>query len=146
MANVIDFVPKAKGTEYIFLQNAMRKMTDDEALEFSSTYNSRRRECILMMMLCFLGFLGIAGIQRFAINHISKGILYFSIVCLFWIGAVCAYLFDANHTYVTAFCVIALGLSWVITVVDMVSLRPSTEEYNIGIAKNVLAKMNYVLS
>jgi TM2 domain-containing membrane protein YozV len=51
-------------------------------------YRSKRKDPQLLLILCLLGLVGIAGVQRFVIGHIGMGILYFFTAGLCFIGTI----------------------------------------------------------
>jgi TM2 domain-containing membrane protein YozV len=51
-------------------------------------YRSKRKDAQLILILCLIGRVGIAGIHRFIIGHIGMGILYFFTVGLCFVGTI----------------------------------------------------------
>ncbi len=45
-------------------------------MNFANIYRARRRDPQIMLLTTLIGFVGIAGIQRFLINQIGMGLLY----------------------------------------------------------------------
>lgn len=114
MANVFDFIPSATGMEMMALQDIMKDMTNENAARFASMYNTQRRDYTIMLVLCLLGFFGISGIHRFAMNDIGMGILYF----------------------------LTGGLCLIGTIVDLVNMRNMVDNYNVKQAREIIFRMN----
>jgi TM2 domain-containing membrane protein YozV len=88
MARVIDILPEVTGEEMIYIQNLIKDMSDDNARSFASAYRSRRKDPQLILILTLLGFVCFAGIQRFVLNQVGMGILYFFTGGLCLIGTI----------------------------------------------------------
>lgn len=76
MAKVLDHFPDVSDKELIYLRNLIEDLDDKLAEAFSAEYHKRRRSPGLIMVLTLLGFLGLAGIQRFALGKVGTGFLY----------------------------------------------------------------------
>jgi TM2 domain-containing membrane protein YozV len=113
MAKVIDVLPEATGEEMMYLQNIVKEMDDDTARRFASVYRARRREPLLILVTALLGFVALAGVHRFILNHIGMGILY---------------LFTG-------------GLCLVGTIIDAVNYQKLAFEYNSKVANEVLMQI-----
>lgn len=85
-------------------------MSDDEARNFANIYRARRKDPQLILITALLGFVIIAGVQRFIIGQIGMGLLY---------------LFTG-------------GLCLIGTIVDLVNYQRLAFEYNQKIASEVL--------
>ena len=113
MSKVIDFLPEVTGDEMIYLQNILKDMDDGTASKFASAYRARRREPLLILVTALLGFVFVAGVHRFILNHIGMGILY---------------LFTA-------------GLCLIGTIVDAVNYQKLAFEYNSKVANEILIQI-----
>jgi len=60
----------------VFVQGIVKDMTDDQARQFAAVYRARRRDPNTVLVVTLLGFIGIAGIQRFILGQIGMGLLY----------------------------------------------------------------------
>ena len=76
MANVMDLMPEIIGDEQLFVSGLIRDMDDKSAQQFADVYRSRRKDPQTILLLTLVGFLGIAGIQRFIVDQIGLGVLY----------------------------------------------------------------------
>ena len=88
MANVLQFLPEIMGDEQVFINNILRDMTDEKAQQFANIYRARRKDPQTILLLTLVGFLGIAGIQRFFVDQIGMGILYLLTAGICFIGTI----------------------------------------------------------
>ena len=109
MPNILQVLPELEGMEMTFVQGLIKDMTDEQTQLFANAYRSRRRDPLLILLTCLLGFIGFAGIHRFIIGHAGMGILY---------------LFTA-------------GICFIGTIIDVVNYKNLTFEYNQAIAQQV---------
>ncbi len=109
MPNVLQLMPSLEGDEMTFIQGLIKDMSDSQAQMFAGLYLSRRKDPQLILLTTLLGFVVIAGVQRFLLNQIGLGILY---------------LFTG-------------GLCLIGTIVDLVNYRKLAFDYNVTIAQQV---------
>lgn len=76
MTNFYQYLPELQGRELAFVQGLTKDYNDQQMMTFANLYRSRRRDPQIMLLTTLLGFLGIAGVQRFMINQIGMGLLY----------------------------------------------------------------------
>ena len=76
MANFFQFLPELQGRELMFVQGLTKDYTEQQMMNFASIYRSRRRDPQIILLTTLLGFVAVAGVQRFLINQIGMGILY----------------------------------------------------------------------
>lgn len=76
MANIMQLLPDLEGDELVFVQGIIKEMDDDKAQLFANSYRSRRKDPQTLMLVSLVGFLGIAGIQRFMVGQNGMGLLY----------------------------------------------------------------------
>ena len=88
MANILQLMPYLEGEELMYVQQLIKDFDDEHAQQFAAVYNSRRKDPTTIMILTLLGLMGIAGIQRFILNQIGMGILYFLTAGLCLIGTI----------------------------------------------------------
>ena len=60
----------------VYVQGLIKEFSDQQARQFANSYNAKRRDPLLLLLTCCLGFVGFAGIHRFLVDHIGLGILY----------------------------------------------------------------------
>ena len=113
MPNAFQLMPNLEGDEMAFVNELIKDMSDAQAQQFAIAYMSRRKDPSNMLLFAIIGFLGIAGIQRFVINQIGMGILF---------------LFTG-------------GLCLIGTIVDLVNHKKLAFEYNSKQAQQVASMM-----
>lgn len=109
MPNVLQLLPGLEGEEMAYVQMLIKDMTDNQAQQFAIAYGTRRKDPMMILLVCLVGFLGFAGIHRFILNNVGMGILYF----------------------------FTLGLCFIGTIVDLVNHRKLAFEYNSRVAQEV---------
>ena len=102
--------------ELITINSRTKEFPDDELTQFCMIYRSKRKDPQLILLLCLLGLVGVAGIQRFIIGHIGMGVLYF---------------FTA-------------GLCFVGTIIDAVNHKELALEYNATMITETLSMLNMI--
>jgi len=113
MPNVFQLMPSLEADEMAFIQQLIKDMNDAQAQQFAMAYMSRRKDPSNMLLFAVIGFLGIAGIQRFVINQVGMGILF---------------LFTG-------------GLCMIGTIVDVINHKKLAFEYNSNQAQQVAGMM-----
>jgi len=111
MANVLQLLPELMGEEQAFINNIIKDMDNDAAQQFSNVYRVRRKDPQTILLLTLVGFLGIAGIQRFIVDQIGMGILY----------------------------LLTGGICMIGTIVDLINYKSIAFEYNIQQAQQIAA-------
>ncbi len=76
MANVLELLPEIMGDEQFYIGGLFKNMDDKQAQQFANIYRTRRKDPQTILLVTLVGFLGIAGIQRFLTDQIGLGILY----------------------------------------------------------------------
>lgn len=109
MANILQLMPYLEGNEMIFVQGLIKDMSDNQAMLFANAYGARRKDPQTILLTTCLGFIVIAGIQRFLLGHIGMGLLY----------------------------IFTGGLCLIGTIVDLVNYKKLTFEYNQKVAQEV---------
>lgn len=102
--------------ELMTINARTKNFTDEELSQFCVIYRSKRKDPQLILILCLLGLVGIAGLQRFIIGHIGMGILYF---------------FTA-------------GLCFIGTIVDVINHKELALEYNAKMITETLSMLNMI--
>ena len=88
MVNFFQFLPELQGRELMFVQGLTKDYTEAQMMNFANIYRSRRRDPQIILLTTLLGFVAIAGVQRFLINQIGMGILYLFTGGLCFIGTI----------------------------------------------------------
>lgn len=76
MANIMQLLPELDGDEMVFVQGLIQDMDDNKAQMFANSYRTRRKDSTTLLLLSLVGFLGVAGIQRFMVGQTGMGLLY----------------------------------------------------------------------
>ena len=76
MANVYELMPEIMGEEQMYISSIVKNLDEQKAQQFANIYRARRRDPQVILLVTLVGFLGIAGIQRFLTDQIGLGILY----------------------------------------------------------------------
>jgi TM2 domain-containing membrane protein YozV len=109
-------MPSLEADEMAFVQMLIKDMSENQAQQFAMSYMSRRKDPSNMLLFTLLGFLWIAGIQRFVLGQIGLGIIY----------------------------LITVGLCFIGTIVDLINYKKLAFEYNTKQAQEVATMMrNY---
>lgn len=74
--------------ELACLQQATAALNDDQKKYFYMVYSNKRKNPQDILLFTLLGFIWIAGIQRFMTGEIGMGILYLLTGGLCWIGTI----------------------------------------------------------
>lgn len=98
LANINGLTPD----EFNYLQQVMHGMSQKQAESFIMFYSGKRKSSQDILLFTLLGFVIIAGVQRFVIGQIGMGILY----------------------------LLTGGLCLIGTIVDMINHRILATEYN----------------
>ena len=111
MANILELLPEIIGEEQAFISGLIKEMDDDKARQFAVAYRTRRRDPQTILLLTLVGFLGIAGIQRFIVDQVGMGILY----------------------------LLTGGICLIGTIIDLVNYKSIAFEYNMRQAQQIVA-------
>ena len=65
MANIYELMPEIMGEEQMYISSLIKNLDDQKAQQFANIYRARRRDPMIILLVTLVGFLGIAGIQRF---------------------------------------------------------------------------------
>jgi len=85
-ANFYMAFPGMTAEEMMYLQHATDGMNEKQQQNFYNLYASKRKSTQDMLLLCILGFFGLAGMHRMAMGQVGLGLVYFFTCGLFWIG------------------------------------------------------------
>ncbi len=109
MSKIIDLIPEAEGDEALYLDKLLADLTPEQSAKFANVYRARRKDPQTILLLCLLGFLGIAGVHRFILNQIGMGILY----------------------------ILTAGLCFIGVIVDLINYKDLTFQYNRQVAQEL---------
>lgn len=115
MNNTTKYLPQLVAEEQYMIGAMIEHLNEEEARIFALRYSSLRKSPQTIMLLTILGFVGFAGIQRFVLEEIPMGLLYF------FTG----------------------GLCYVGTIIDLMNYQNLALEYNREKAQMILQTMKY---
>jgi len=88
MSRITQLLPELDDNEMDFVISATKNLADDRLDEFAASYKRQRKNPGVILVLTLLGFIGIAGIQRFVVGQAGMGVLYLLTGGLFFIGTI----------------------------------------------------------
>lgn len=74
--------------EYNYLQQCMTGMTEKQTQHFIMFYSGKRKSPQDVLLYTLLGFVVVAGVQRFVLNQTAMGILYLLTFGFCFIGTI----------------------------------------------------------
>jgi len=69
-------IPGLEAEEMLFLQNITNDLSEEQKKNFIMLYSNKRKDPQTILIMCLIGFIGVAGLQRFVLNQVGIGILY----------------------------------------------------------------------
>ena len=69
-------LPNAQPDELLLLQSMTKNLSETQQQQFLAFYSSRRKDKKDLQLYTVLGFICVAGIQRFVVGDTGMGILY----------------------------------------------------------------------
>jgi TM2 domain-containing membrane protein YozV len=88
MSEIFNFIPEAQGQEMMFLREVTKEYSEKQLTSFVGLYRARRRDPQMILLVTILGFVVVAGIQRFLVGQIGMGLLYLFTFGLCFIGTI----------------------------------------------------------
>ena len=76
MADIMRLMPDLEGEEMLFVGGLVKEMTDTQAETFAVGYRGQRRDPTTVLLMTLLGFVVVAGVQRFYLGQMGMGLLY----------------------------------------------------------------------
>ncbi len=95
-------LPNLDMEELAYIRERTNDLSEQELNQFILIYRGKRRDPQLILITTLLGFIVVAGIQRFLVGQIGMGILY----------------------------LLTLGLCFIGTIVDLVNYKSLATEFN----------------
>jgi TM2 domain-containing membrane protein YozV len=81
-------LPGITTEEMAILHQATAELTDTQKQSFYMVYTSKRKSPQDIMIFTLLGFIGIAGVQRFLVGQVTMGVIYFFTAGFCFIGTI----------------------------------------------------------
>ena len=111
--NLINLIPSIEGEELVYLQMLTKESGEEQLASFIALYNGKRRKPDQVLLGCVLGFVCVAGIQRFMVGQTGMGLLFL---------------------FTGGFCFIG-------TILDTINHKKLTFEYNQKMARECMAML-----
>ncbi len=109
MANVMELLPEIPASEQVAISGIVNGLPENSEQSFAMAYRAQRKDETTVLLLTLVGFVAVAGVQRFFLGQIGMGLLY---------------LFTA-------------GLCFIGTIIDIVNHKKLTNEHNVKIANEI---------
>ncbi|MFN8154506.1 MAG: TM2 domain-containing protein [Bacteroidia bacterium] len=74
--NLLLSLPGIESEEMLFIQEAIKDLSEDQQKNFLLLYQGRRKDPQTIMICTLLGLVIVAGVQRFMLGQVGMGILY----------------------------------------------------------------------
>ena len=108
---LFELLPNIEPEEMTLLEGLTEELDEKQLKNFAIMYSSKRKDPQTILITTLVGFLGVAGIQRFLLDQVGMGILYLLT------GGLCA-----------------IG-----TIMDIVNYKTMTSDYNQMEAQKIIA-------
>ncbi len=115
MARAIELFPELQGLELEYIQGIVGPMNDEEANKFLNIYRARRKRPEDILIFAIVGLFLVPGLQRFFLNQIGMGILFF----------------------------FTIGLCFIGSIIDLINYQRLTFEFNQRVADEVRSSLQY---
>lgn len=69
-------LPNMQQEEFLTLQQLTKDMSESEQQQFIAFYRGKRKDSQELLVMCIIGFFGVAGIHRFIVGDTAMGIVY----------------------------------------------------------------------
>ena len=114
MANVMQLLPEIPPGEQAAISGIVENVPEESASMFAMAYRNQRKDETNMLLFTLIGFVLIAGVQRFVVGHIGLGVLY----------------------------LLTAGLCFIGTIVDAINHKKLANEYNVKIAGQIAMNLS----
>ena len=81
-------LPNLDGNERIFLHNVLGELPEEQQMAALTLYRGKRKDPAIILLLCLLGLVAVAGIHRFFLNQVGMGLAYFFTAGFCFIGTI----------------------------------------------------------
>ncbi len=109
MANVMEILPEIPAGEQVAISGIVNGISDENTQQFAMAYRAQRKDENTILLLTLVGFVAVAGVQRFFLGQIGIGFLY----------------------------LLTAGLCFIGTIIDVVNHKKLTYEHNAKIANEI---------
>ena len=109
MANVMQLLPEIPPGEQAAISGIVQNIPEGSEQMFAVAYRNQRKDETTILLFTLIGFVLIAGVQRFVVGHIGLGVLY----------------------------LLTAGLCFIGTIVDAINHKKLANEYNVKTAHQI---------
>ncbi|RBL93400.1 TM2 domain-containing protein [Chitinophaga flava] len=81
-------LPGIEQEEMLWLQELTKSYSSENKQRFLALYSTRRKDPQIILICSLVGLVAVAGVQRFLLNQILMGILYFMTVGFCFVGTI----------------------------------------------------------
>ncbi len=81
-------IPGIESDELMFVQEVIKELNENQQKQFVLLYQGRRKDPQHMLLFTLLGFVVVAGVQRFVIGQLGMGLLYLFTAGFCFIGTI----------------------------------------------------------
>ncbi len=114
MANVVQLLPEISPGEQAAISGIVQNIPEESEQMFAMAYRNQRKDETTILLFTLIGFVVIAGVQRFVLGHIGLGILY----------------------------LLTAGLCFIGTIVDAINHKKLANEYNVKTANQIAMNLS----
>ena len=114
MANVMQLLPEVSPGEQAAISGIVQNIPEESEQMFAMAYRNQRKDETTILLFTLIGFVVIAGVQRFVLGHIGLGILY----------------------------LLTAGLCFIGTIVDAINHKKLANEYNVKTANQIAMNLS----
>lgn len=114
MANVMEILPEIPASEQVAISGIVNGVSEENSQQFAMAYRAQRKDETTVLLLTLVGFIAIAGVQRFFLAQIGMGFLY----------------------------LLTAGLCFIGTIIDVVNHKKLTYEHNAKTANEISLSLN----
>jgi len=113
MPQAMTYLPSIEGQELMFIQAIFDQMTEEQARSFAMSYQQRRRDPGMILILTIVSLVLVPGLHRFFLDKFGSGIV---------------------HLFTCGWC-------WIGTIIDLTNHKNLTFEYNAKVASEIAAML-----
>lgn len=114
MANVIQLLPEIPPGEQAAISGIVQNIPEESEQMFATAYRNQRKDETTILLFTLIGFVVVAGVQRFVLGHIGLGVLY----------------------------LLTAGLCFIGTIVDAINHKKLANEYNVKTANQIAMNLS----
>ncbi|MEO6894278.1 MAG: TM2 domain-containing protein [Ginsengibacter sp.] len=113
---ILKYLYNVTPEELITINSRTKGFSNDQLEQFCFIYPSKRKDPQLILILCLVGLVGVAGIHRFVVGSFAMGVLFF---------------------FTAGFCFVG-------TIIDAINHKELAMEYNAKMITETLSMLNMI--